>query len=161
MNANGKPEPVPVLDPAIAAAPVLVAELVGAGVAEAGDFIRFTVKSKTQGFVAIQFTFDELTVLIDTLLAQRNAATKLIARKTGQRKVPITPAMTFAVGDFPGIPGVVVTLNHNQPNEQLFALPEARFAADLGRALIKQAGIAKRKELMTPKARTLILPGKH
>jgi hypothetical protein len=135
------------LGEAIAAGPIVgVEQLVGVGCDEQGSAVQFAVKTATQGVVRLQMDLKTVCALIDSAIAVRGQAEDK-AQKAGI-KVPhsLTVISKYAIGDIPGVAGVIMTLNYELPNSQMFLIPTSNDAAAMGQGLIRQAGICRQME---------------
>ena len=135
------------LGESIAAGPIVgVEQLVAVGCDEQGSAVQLAVKTATQGVVRLQMDIETLCALIDTAIAVRGQANDK-AQKAGF-DVPhsLTPIDKFAIGDIVGVSGVVMTLNYELPNSQMFLIATSNDAAALGQGLIRQAGICRQTE---------------
>lgn len=129
------------------AAPIVqIVKAVGIGSHEAGEFVRLTVETLTQGEVALHVGLPVVTELIGMLTAARHQAEKLQAARGGTPMRAMTAVLSFAVGAIPQLPaGVVLVLNHGDPSEQVFVIPTAEGARDVAMNLAREAENATRR----------------
>jgi hypothetical protein len=143
---------------AASAPQVAIERIILAGHNETGELVSVCVETGTQGAVSLVIEADKLFGMIDMLMTALASADK---RAGLAGKLPprfMFPLHAFAVGEIDG--RVLLTINQDRPGERNYLVAEPQYAAQIGQALIKQAGLSSRKTMVHDGLR-LILPGRN
>jgi len=146
--------------PPVSAPVVVLEKVVSIFAAEDGKFIRLAVETATQGVVGLQIELTTVSNLIASLRAGRYAAEMAIARAGETVPHSVEMVDTFACGDLEGVPGLLVTLNVDTPQETMICLPELQFAREFAKAVAGAVQAAEKKTIAVPRAQLLDARGK-
>lgn len=127
------------------------------GVKPGGQVCRIALETVDEQ-VELQFEYRTLCRLINDLMILRNNCEKAAdeaGKPVGRQVMPVN---SFAVGSIVGVPGVVLTLNYKNPDEQIYCLADAGAANQLASALQREAAHASKLERSKPP--TLMIPPK-
>jgi hypothetical protein len=111
-----------------------------------GEFVRVKVETLTQGEIVLHLELAMVTELIHMLTAGRHYAEKFAAERGAVPPRTVTNVLSFAVGDIPQAPsGTMLVINHGDPSEQMFLVPNPQAAREIAKSLAQGAEDATRR----------------
>lgn len=112
-----------------------------------GEFVRVKVETLTQGEIVLHLELPMVTEFIHMLTAARHHAERFYAAVHGTA-LPrsVTNVLSFAIGDIPQAPGgTMLVINHGDPTEQMFLVPNPQAAREIAKSLAQGAEDATRR----------------
>lgn len=118
----------------------------------------------------VRLHFPSLEALGDFALGVKGVLNQMRqnSRANGSELVAATPATKFSVGHVAGLPGTVMVLDPDTPNESTYVF-ENQMAVDIGKMLVVEGGkrlrideaISSGKKLTMPQRPRIIRPGEQ
>lgn len=119
------------------------------GVEPGGHECRIALET-AEDQVELQFDYRMLCLLINNLMILRNGCEKAAEEAGKPVGRQVMPVNSFAVGSIVGLPGIVLTLNYKNPDEQIYCLADSAAALKLVTGLQREAAHAAKLERSKP-----------